>query len=255
MRNQGNGKRRMKSDETLFSIIECLREADGAGVTEVADHLGIAKSTAHGHLVTMQDYGYVSKQGDIYQLGLQFFHVGQYVRSQFRIYTAAKTAIDELAESLGEMVWLLGHEGDRVMYLYGNNSGTGVNEDSLIGSWANMHSNSGGKAILAHLSEPEIEHILDQSGLPRKTPNTITHREELYSELEQIQEQGYSLNLGEDIKGIHAVSVPLVFDEQVHGAIAVAGSAHRLTEERCKSQIAEKLFALRDDIELNLTLG
>ena len=57
MAGRASGGRGIKSDETLFDIVELLRETDGAGVTEVADRLDVAKSTVHGHLTTLLDRG------------------------------------------------------------------------------------------------------------------------------------------------------------------------------------------------------
>ena len=69
---------------------------------------------------------------------------------------------------------------------------------------------------------------------------------------DRIREQGYAMNLGEDLEGIHAVAVPLLFDEEVQGALAIAGPAHRVTRDRCEEELSEQLFAARNDIELNL---
>ena len=252
MRHDGTERRRVKSDETLFSIVEYLREVDGAGVTEIADHLGLAKSTVHDHLATMRDHGFVVKREDGYHLGLQFFSYGQYVRNQFDIYGAARPVLDDLVEEIGEMVWLLTLENGRLMYLYGRAGDTDIDANTLIGSWAYAHCNSGGKAILAHLPESEVEHVIERHGLPARTANTITSPETLYEDLERVRERGYALNLGEDLDGIHAVGVPLVFGDEVLGALAIAGPAHRVTEDRCRDEFAGKLFAARNDIELNL---
>jgi DNA-binding IclR family transcriptional regulator len=48
------------------------------------------------------------------------------------------------------------------------------------------------------------------------------------------------------------VSVPLVFEGRVHGALAVAGPAHRVSRDRCESELVEELFAAANDVELNL---
>ncbi|MFC7203279.1 IclR family transcriptional regulator [Haloferax namakaokahaiae] len=249
----GHTERRMvKSDETLLSIVEYLREADGAGVTEIANHLKLAKSTVYDHLVTMREYGFFVKRGQRYHLGLQFFSYGQYVRNQFKIYEAAKPVVDRLTERTGEMVWLIAHENGRIMYLYGHAGATDINANSLIGSWAYMHCNSAGKAILAHLDDSEVEQIIQRHGLPARTEYTTTDPDELRDELTTIRQQGFALNMGEDLEGIHAIGVPLLFDEEVQGALAVAGPAHRVTRERCEEELAEQLFAARNDIELNL---
>jgi DNA-binding IclR family transcriptional regulator len=242
----------VQSDETLVSIIEHLREAGEAGVTELATHLGLAKSTVHDHLSTMREHGFVVKHDGVYRLGLAFFEYGQHVRTRHEVYEAAKPVVDALAEGLDEMVWLVVHEQGRIMYLYGHAGETNVNENALIGSWAYMHCNSSGKAILANLPAAEREAVVARHGLPARTDNTITDADELESALGRIREQGFALNLGEDLEGIHAVSVPLVFEGRVHGALAVAGPAHRVSRERCESDLAEELFAAANDVELNL---
>lgn len=252
MTNDRPSGRGVQSDETLVSILAHLRERDGAGVTELATHLGIAKSTVHNHLSTMLDHGFVVKRGTEYHLGLQFFEYGQYVRTQYEVYEAAKPVVDDLADTTDEMVWLIVHERGRIMYLYGHAGRTNVNENTLIGSWAYMHCNSSGKAILAHLPESEVDYAVERYGLPAQTTNTITDRSELDAALERIRERGFALNLGEDLEGIHAVSVPLRFEEEVRGALAIAGPAHRVSRERCESEFAEQLFASANDVELNL---
>jgi len=115
-----------------------------------------------------------------------------------------------------------------------------------------MHYNSGGKAILAHLPDREVNVIIDEYGLPAQTENTITTRETLFDELERIREQGYALNLSEDLKGIHAIGVPLTFDGEIQGALSIAGPAHRLSKERCEGEVFDQLRAATDEIELNL---
>ncbi|WP_372910537.1 IclR family transcriptional regulator [Salinigranum sp.] len=253
MTNDHSGSARgVKSDETLVEILAHLREVDGAGVTDIATHLGLAKSTVHDHLSTMVDHGFVVKRGSTYRLGLEFFGYGQYVRAGFDVYEAAKPVVDELADTTDEMVWLTVHQRGQIMYLYGHAGDTNVNENALLGSWTYMHCNSSGKAILAHLPREDVEYAIDRYGLPARTENTITDRDELFAELERIRERGYALNLGEDLAGIHAVSVPLRYEERVRGALAFAGPAHRVTRERCESELVERLMASANDVELNL---
>lgn len=252
MTNNRDGSGMVKSDQTLFSIIELLKERDGAGVTDLAAELGLAKSTVHKHLRTMEEYGYVVNRGDAYHVGLEFFHYGEYARKQRDVYRAARLKIRELAEETGEMSWLLTHENGRVIYLDGVGGETEINVDSVIGTWAHAHCNSGGKAMLAHLSQEEIDRVVDRHGLPARTSNTITDRRVLFDELETVRERGYALNFGEDFEGIHAVGVPVTFEETVQGALAIMGPAHRMSRERCEGELADILLAAANDVELNL---
>lgn len=251
MSDRGPQSNTIKSNETLFAIIELLKEKNGAGVTEVAHSLGLAKSSVHKHLKSLEEYNYVVNENGFYRLSLQFFHYGEYTRNQYEIYRAAQSKLDELADQTGEMVWLMTQENGMGIYLDGVQGNTQINVNTVMGSWFQLHYNSGGKAILAHLGRDTVNQIIDQQGLTDRTANTITEPDHLYEELQQIRERGYALNRGEDLKGIHAVGVPLVFDGMVHGALSIAGAAHRFTDERCK-EYADLLLAAANDIELSV---
>lgn len=255
MNESASDRTGVQSDETLFAIVEQLRETGGAGVTELATALDLAKSTVYDHLASMRAHGFVVREGDTYRLGLGFFSYGQDVRSGFDVYGPARAVVDDLGGRTDEMVWLFVHEKGRVMALYGHTGETDIDRDALIGSWAYMHCNSSGKAILAHLPESEVDAIVDRHGLVARTDNTITDRGALDAELDRIREQGYALNLGEDLAGIHAVAVPLLFDGGVRGALSIAGPAHRVTRERCESELVDLLSASRNEIELTLAYG
>jgi DNA-binding IclR family transcriptional regulator len=248
-RDRGSG---IKSDETLFDIVELLRERDGAGVTELAEQLDIAKSTVHGHLTTLRERGFVVKRSGRYELGLRFFEYGQYVRSQLDIVQSGTAAVDQLEAATREMVWLLTHQNGKAIYVYGRSGDNDIDINTILGTRTHMHYNSGGKAILAHLPEPEVREIIDTHGLPARTSNTITDPERLLAELDGIKEQGYALNLSEDLDGIHAVGVPLTVDGAVRGALSVAGPAHRMPKERCEGDVLDRLRAATDEIDLTL---
>lgn len=252
MTDKDAAERGIKSDVTLFSIIEHIRDQNGAGVTDIADHVGVSKSSVHGHLTTMREYGFVVKRGETYHLGLEFFDYGQYVRNQVGVFRASQDAVDSLEADTGEMAWLITHQDGKAMYIYGRGGENDIDVNAILGSWAYMHSNSGGKAILAHLSETEVDSIVDRHGLPAQTENTITDRETLDEELATIREQGYAMNLSEDLEGVHAIGIPLLFEGEIRGALSVAGPAHRLSRERCEGEILEQLEAAANEIELNL---
>lgn len=242
----------VKSDETMLAVLAALRGAGGKGVTELAGELDVAKSTVHDHLSTMREHGFVVQRGDEYHLGMELFSYGQEVRTDAEVYRAARPVVDDLVAETGEMVWLLTPEQGRMMYLYGRAGETSVDVNTILGSWEYMHCTSGGKAILAHYDEDQVDEVVERHGLPARTANTISERDALAEELETVHEQGYALNLGEDLEGIRAVAVPLLYEDEIHGSIAVAGPAHRLSRERCEGEILDALRASNNDVELNL---
>lgn len=244
--------RGVKSDETLCVLLEEIREADGIRLTDLANNVDLAKSSVHNHLSTMRSHGFVVKRNGEYHLGLEFFNYGQYTRNAQDIYSAALPVLDEIAAETGETTWLMTHENGRLMYLDGRDPNSEININTLIGSWEHMHANSGGKVILAHLPQEEVDEIIERHGLPEMTDRTITDYQTLDKELKQIREQGYALNLGEGLREMHAVAVPLISQDTVEGALAVAGPAYRVSRERCEGELLERLRAAADDIGLSL---
>lgn len=242
----------IRSDETLFSIVEAIRERNGAGVTELAEDVSLSKSTVHKHLTSLRANDFVAKRGDVYYLGLQFFSNGIYVRNRYDVYHAAKSEIEELATETGESAWLIVPENGMGMFLYGKSASTTMDPDSVVGRWAHLHAHSGGKAILAHSPRDEVESILDRHGLPKYTENTITDRETMFEELRAIRERGYAINVKEDMEGVSAVGVPVIFDGRPVGAISIAGPASRIDTDRSRNALADLLFEAADNTELRL---
>ena len=69
------GGRTIRSVEIAFRIIDLLQEKGEAGVTELADEVGMGKSAVHNHLTTLRKHGYVIQTDDGYQIGLKFLEV------------------------------------------------------------------------------------------------------------------------------------------------------------------------------------
>ncbi|ARS90545.1 IclR family transcriptional regulator [Natrarchaeobaculum aegyptiacum] len=247
--------RTIKSNGTLFAIVEALRETGGAGVTELADELGLAKSTVHKHLVSLERNRYVVNECGTYRLGLQFFSTGVDVRNQYDVYHAAKERVDRLAEEIDEATWLIVHENGLGMFIYGVPRNESFSFDGTIGTWVPLHANSAGKAILAHLPEDEVEEIIDRHGLPARTEHTITDRDELFDDLEATRERGYAMNFQEDLRGLHAIATPVIRDGRPVAALTIAGAANRVTRERIEDELHEPLLEAVDDVELRLVYG
>ena len=253
---RGNSSgRSIKSNETLFAIIEALKETNGAGVTELANRLGLAKSTVHKHLVSLERNRYVVNEDGYYRLGLEFFNTGVHVRNQYEVYHAVKDRIDRLAAETDEAAWLIVHENGLGMFVYGVPQNESFSFDSTIGKWVYLHANSAGKAILANLPREEVDEILDRHGLPSQTENTITDRHELFGELEAARERGYAMNFQEDLRGLHAIATPIISDGRPIAAVTIAGAANRLTEDRIEDELYGALLEAVDDIELRLVYG
>lgn len=253
MDNSSNG-RMIQSDEVLFDLIEHMEQEGEVGVSELAESVGRSKSTVHAHLTSLANRGYVVNTGGQYRLGLRFFDLGIHIRNNNRLYRFASPKLVELANESEENVRCVVEENGLGTFIAGASGKHAVSTDARLGTQTNLHCISGGKAILAHLPRHRVIEIVDRHGLPKRTEETITDMELLLEELETIRNQGFALNRGESIDGIHAIGAAITDDDgSIAGALSVSGAANRLTIERCCTEIADFLIATTNEIELELS--
>ncbi|WP_101295595.1 IclR family transcriptional regulator [Halegenticoccus soli] len=252
-------KRPVKTAETSFAILEQLKEAEeeeSLGVSDLARRLGLAKSTVHRHLATLQTHGLVVEHDGGYRLGLRLLDFGLRARSLRPLYEIAKPKVDELAATTGEKVWCLAEEQGRSVHLYGAAGKHSVRTTAREGERGYLHQTAAGKAILAHAPRERVERIVDEHGLPARTPNTITSRDDLFEQLERIADRGYAFNREESIPGLHAVGAPITDDEGVAtGAISISGPANRLKGDRLTKELPDLLLGAANEVEINLTFS
>ena len=244
----------IKSTKTTFRIVEALKELDGAGVTELANHLDLPKSNVHNYLSTLEEEEYVVKEGTTFHVGIRFLELGAYARSRRELYEIARPEMDKLAEEEGELVNLLVEEHGRGTYVYRVAGDDAVQVDAHVGTRVYLHCTALGKAILAHMPEERVEEIIDHHGLPKVTENTITDRDALYERLERIRERGIAFDREERLEGLHCAAAPICSDtDRVLGAISISGPTTRIQDERLEEEIPALLEQATNVIELNVT--
>lgn len=244
---------RVKTIERMFVITDALKELDGARISEIGEYTDLANSTIHRHLNTLNDMGYVVKEGDVYQVGLGFLDIGEYVRNRKKAYQLAESKVQELAEETDERCQFVVEEHGRGVYVHVETGSHAVETNSRIGKKLYLHSTSVGKAILAHLPDQRVDEIVDEWGLPKQTENTITTREELEAELEQIRERGVAYNREGNIKGLRSVGTPVLGpSNQIIGALSISGPTHRMKGTKYEETMPDLLLGAANELELNL---
>ena len=244
---------KVKTAKTIFSVIELLHEEDGATLTEISEATELVKSTIHNHLSTLQHMGYVVEEDGVYYPGLRFLQIGSYLRNRKEEYDVVRSKVDDLAENTGERAQFIISENGLGTCLYTASGSNAVRTEPRVGSQLYLHASASGKAILAGLPDSEVEAILERWGLPALTERTITDRATLMDELEEISERGYSFNQEENLHGLHAVGVPLLYpDGTVIGGLSVMGPTHRMMADRFTEELPEVLLGTKEELELNI---
>ncbi len=246
--------RTLKTLVTAWEVIQGLIELEGAGVTELATHLELSKSTVYTYVQTLEQLGLLIKTDFQYELSYQFLLLGEYVRNNSLLFEIGHKEVNTLATDLGQYAHLVVEENGRGVILHhatGENAVDYEYQRSKLQQRDPLHMTASGKAILASLPEARVAEIIDQYGLNRSTDHTITDPGKLYTELEAIRERGYAYNDQEEVEGFRAVAAPIrVTEKDVLGAITASGPTSVFDDEMFHEALPTKVKRMANNIEV-----
>lgn len=237
-----------KTTETSLTVLEAISNLENATLSKLSDHTGLATSTVHTHLETLEHAEYVIQTGKSYHLGFKIFHLGENARDRDDRYQLARQTVSELADQTSEEVNFSVEEYGRSIVLFEASSSR--REEFQVGLYFNMHSSASGKAMLAEYDDNRVKEIIEERGLPKHTGHTITDSEALFDELSTVREQGYAVNRQEEIEGMRAVAIAVTEpDGSVFGTLDISGPSYRLPDD---SELAEQIRPYAHELESNV---
>lgn len=249
-----HGGQTVRATETSTLLLDALADLGGEAKTgELADELPIAISTVYKHLRTLENVGFVVKDGERYRLGSKCLELGGHVRRTDGIYATAKGEVQEVATETDELANLMVREKGTGVYIYTAQGESAVNIDTGIGKRVPLNCTALGKAILSTLPDDEVDALIDEHGLPSRTPRTITSRDALFSDLKRIRADGVAYEQGQRVEGICCVAAPINAEGKRRAAISVTGPERRMSEERLRGELTAIVQRAANVIEINLT--
>lgn len=235
-----------------LDVLECLAaSAAGLSLTELAQRLGMAKSSVHQLLGALAARGYVRRGADQrYGIGVKAWEVGSRA-TVVEIGRVAEPYMAELVREVDEGVALGALDVGHVVCIQIAESAQVVRVHNRVGERNPAHCLSNGLALLATLDDEAV-----LARLPRKleklTPRTIGSRSELLAELRRVRERGYAVCRGTwrlDVAGV-AVAARGADGRAVAG-VSIALPVERLSTAHLK-RIAAGLLKAAAGIEQQL---
>ena len=251
------GKETNLSSDKLLRIIEYMSACRlPVRLKDISDNLGISQPTVVRYLRTMCDQGYAyhDDHTGCYAMTWKICRLSSSLESNLVLRSMAGSLLSDFANTNNIGVLLAVERDSMLTYLDLVGAPHGSVDTMLrIGKDAPMHSTGSGKILLSAMSPTRVRQFLDQVGLTRLTPYTITNREAFLRELEQVREQGFALDNEECEIGHRCVSVPLYdYTGTVAAAISAFDSTERLTDQAIESRILPALKGLASQISFRL---
>ncbi|WP_371639875.1 IclR family transcriptional regulator [Streptomyces virginiae] len=198
-----------QSVERALGILPLLARGP-ATLGEVADALGVHKSTALRLLRTLHEHGFVYRRPDgRYRLGAQLFALAAEAIENLDVREIAHPYLVELNRATGHTVHLALHQDDEVVYIDKVDSRYPVRMYSRIGRPVPLTVAAVAKLLLADLPEAELRALADRIEYPRYTARSTPDAAAFLRELDLVRAQGWATDLGGHEEAINCLGAPV----------------------------------------------
>ena len=253
MANRDNPPAAVQSVDRALLILEMLADTVQAGVTEIADELGVHKSTASRLIAVLEARGFVeqiSERGK-YRLGFAVARLARSGASQPDLVKVSQDICDGLSVEVGETANLAVLDGDRIINIVEAIGPAEITLRTWVGQSCPAYATSSGKVLLSGLDAADVRARLGVA-MESFTETTVSSPADLLRQLAAVRDRGWA-SVAEELEvGLNAVAAP-VHDahSQVIAALSVSGPAYRLGEERF-AEVSMLTIAAADAISRRL---
>lgn len=242
----------VQSLDRAFDIMEQLCGArDGLPIHELTDRTGLHKSTVHRMLSSMAARGYVRKDEESgrYRMTTKLYALSGQVVENLDLVQIARAPMEALSRQVHETVHLVVPEGTDIVYVHKVDVEQGaIRMFSRIGMRRPMYCTGVGKAMMACMSDEEVDRIWDSSDIQAYTPHTIVTRERLHDVLEAVRRRDCAFDNEENELGVRCIAAAIRdYTGKVCGALSISAPLMRMSDSYL-AQLQPALLATRDRI-------
>jgi IclR family pca regulon transcriptional regulator len=248
-----------QSLERGLAILGCFTpKRPVLGIADIADELGMSRSTTHRYVITLVALGYLEQGASRkYRLGLRVTDLGMSALNSTGLREHAHPYLEELRQRTSYTASLAVLEGTDILYVDRARSfrrGHGrVDLDVHPGSRLPAYSTAMGKLLLANLPDAEQREVLAAIKLGKRGPNTITSKKALREELEQVAEAGFAVNDEELAPELFAIAAPVRNEaREVVAAVNLSADSSMISLEELVDALGPHLVSTADRISARL---
>jgi DNA-binding IclR family transcriptional regulator len=250
----GYRERNSTADRALdiLGMFTDARPTIGAG--DVADHLGVARSTAYRYVQSLVRSGFLeeAEMGRL-RLGRRILELAIIARRGLGLSDVARPVMRRLCADLGETILLTRLAGNAVVCLEREEASTQrIRISYERGQLLHINAAASAFVLLAWLHDHSLDPVLRSTPLERFTGRTLTSPSALRRRLAETAKQGFGLSQGELDENVLGVGAPIRdADDVVRAAISVAAFSTRMPKTRLPGVIG-KVRAAADEISAAL---
>lgn len=248
-----------QSLERGLAILSCFTPRRPVlGIADIADELGMSRSTTHRYVITLLALGYLEQGASRkYRLGLRVTDLGMSALNSTGLREHAQPYLEELRQRTSYSVSLAVLDGPEILYVDRARSfrrGQGqAGPDVRIGSRLPASCTAMGKLLLANLPDADQRELIASIKLTKSGPNTITSKKALRDELDEVLDANFAVDDEELAKGLYSIAAP-VRDEarDVVAAVEIAVPSSMISIGELVDALGPHLVSTADRISARL---
>lgn len=225
----------IQSVEKALHVFEhvCRAKKD-VRVVDLSKALSINKATVFRLLRTFVELGYLEQDPDTdrYRPTMKILALGNSVMNKMEIRSLASDIIAELSEESGESVHLSIEDGGMAVIIDKVEAQTSSKVSFHIGRRSDLYSTGTGKVFLSSMPLNRLEEYLGRTPLTAHTAMTIVDKDVLKRQLDEIRENGFSVDRQENNTGISCVAAPIYnYADKAVASVSVTGPSVRIEHD------------------------
>src|SRR5699024_9900066 len=199
----------LESVDRALRLITFVQQEETVSVSQAAAHLDVAASTAHRLLNALMFRDFVQQDHE------RRYRPGAALRARtadsFSVHIirqAAREPLQLLNETVNETVQLMILQGGNIQFIDGIESRHNLRVGTRTGEMMPAFTSAGGKAMLAKLTNLELE-TLYESDLPFWPTGRISTIQELKKSMTVVRRSGFGTNFEETEQGVVGLGVSI----------------------------------------------
>jgi DNA-binding IclR family transcriptional regulator len=218
----------VKSAERTVRILETLAASPTRlTLSELQERMGYPRSSLHALVRTLRDLKWVEadESGSAFGVGPHALLSGTAYLDRDPALRFAYETLEDLRTEIGYTIHYARRDEAHVLYLASRESRDSVRVVSRVGRRLPVHVTALGQALLADLTETEVDTLLPP-GLVALTPQSITDRSALHAELDAVRKRGWAFEREQGTEGVACVAAVVGYRIPATDAISCSMPAH-----------------------------
>ena len=212
--------------------------------TEAAQRVGLTRTAARRHLLSLCHFGYAATDGKQFWLAPRVLRLGQSYLSASRLPRLVQPFIQRASAATGETFNVSVLDGHEVVYVARSNSPRVVSIGFHAGARAPAHVVAPGVVLLAHLSDDKLAAWVQAHEFAAFTAQTVTQPRRFIELVRRARQQDYWITTQQLDPGLLGVAVPLL-DRHGHCVAAIGATVQALSYG--DDEVKDKLVTVLQD--------